>query len=77
MRRQSLLRRFLKNPDNPIWAFSSFALLFCDCRESVIVSTPKISGNRNILDDDNVFETSNFEDRVFLDTVEAFGFMDE
>lgn len=73
-----LLRRFLKNPDNPVWASSCNALLFCNCRESIIVSTPKISGSRNmLLDDDDAFQSSDFEDRVFLEAIQAFGFMDE
>lgn len=72
-----LLRRFMKNPDNPVWAFNGSALLFCNCQQNIIMSIPKLRGKPEPDDPADHAQSFNFEDRVFLDTIQAFGFTDD
>lgn len=73
-----LMRRFLKNPDNPVWAADCTSVLYCDCPKSIILTFPKIHGKSQLPGYDSwsefdYFSSDNFEDRVFLDAIQAFG----
>lgn len=65
-----LVRRFLKNPNNLVWSADCNSILFCDCRESIIITLPKIRGNSQSPGYHNSSGSrDSFEDQVYLDAI--------